>query len=67
MRQDYDVQLTRKDGSVRNFRIFGQSPPHGGDVVTLPVGGQIVKARITAPSYSSEADQLPDQAHAVEV
>jgi len=67
MRQDYDVQLTRKDGSVRNFRIFGQSPPHEGDVVTLPVDGQIVKARVTEPSYSSEADQLPDQAHAVEV
>jgi hypothetical protein len=67
MRQDYDVQLTRKDGSVRNFRIFGQSPPHGGDVVTLPVDGQIVKARITEPSYSSEADQSPDQAGAVEV
>jgi hypothetical protein len=67
MGQDYDVQLTRKDGSVRNFRIFGQSPPHGRDVVTLPVDGQIVKARITEPSYSSEADQSPDQAHAVEV
>jgi hypothetical protein len=66
MRQDYDVQLTRKDGSVRNFRIFGQSPPHRGDV-TLPVDGQIVKARITEPSYGSEADQLLDQAHAIEV
>jgi hypothetical protein len=67
MRQDYDVQLTRKDGSVRNFRIFGQSPPHGGDVVTLPIDGRIAKARITEPSHGSEADQSPDRAHAVEV
>src|SRR5438132_13381186 len=39
MSYDYDVVLTRKDGSVRNFRIYGQSTPNGGDIITLPVHG----------------------------
>ena len=29
MSYDYDVVLTRKDGSVTNFRIFGESAPKG--------------------------------------
>ncbi len=67
MSNDYDVVLTRKDGSVRNFRIFGQPTPSGGDIITLPVDGRVIKARINEPSYGSEMDQSVDHADAVEV
>lgn len=64
---DYDVILTRKDGSARNFRIYGQPRPNGGDVITLPLDGQAVKARIAEPSQASVISQSVHQAHAVAV
>lgn len=67
MKNDYDVELTRKDGSVRSFRIYGQPTPKGGDVITLPVEGQVVKARITEPSPRSDVSQTVDRAQAAEV
>jgi len=67
MRNDYDVVLTRKDGSVRNFRIFGQSTPGGGEIITLPVDGRVIKARINEPSQGSEMHRSVNHADAVEV
>lgn len=67
MSYDYDVILTRKDGSLRNFRIYGQSRPNKGDIITLPVDGQTVKARIDELSPGSEISQSADQTAAFEV
>jgi hypothetical protein len=58
MGNDYDVVLTRKDGSVRNFHIYGRPAPNGGDIITLPVDGQQIKARISAPSQGSEVQSV---------
>ena len=43
---EHDVVLTRKDGSAKNFRIYGRSAPNVGDIVTLPIDGRLIKARI---------------------
>ena len=43
---EHDVLLTRKDGSAKRFRIYGRSPPKVGDIITLPIDGQLIKARI---------------------
>jgi hypothetical protein len=43
---EHDIVLTCKDGSERHFRIYGRSTPTVGEIVTLPVEGQPVKARI---------------------
>ena len=43
---EHDVVLTRKDGSAKHFRIYGRSTPNVGDIVTLPIDGQMIKARI---------------------
>jgi hypothetical protein len=67
MSSDYDVVLIRKDGSVRNFRIFGEPSPHAGEVISLPVDGRIVKAQIGASPQESTASQSVDAARAVEV
>ena len=42
----HDVVLARKDGSAKHFRIYGRSTPNVGDIVTLPVDGHIIKARV---------------------
>ena len=41
-----DVLLTNKDGSTRHFRIYGRPTPKVGDIVTLSIDGQLIKARI---------------------
>jgi hypothetical protein len=43
---EHDVVLTCADGSVRKFRIYGRTAPRAGEVVTLPIDGKLVKARI---------------------
>jgi hypothetical protein len=43
---EHDLLLTRKDGSARQFRIYGRSAPNVGDIVTLPIDGHLIKARI---------------------
>ncbi len=43
---EHDVVLTRKDGSAKHFRIYGRPTPNVGDIVTLPIDGQLIKARI---------------------
>jgi hypothetical protein len=43
---EHDVLLTRQDGSKKHFRIYGRTIPHIGDIVTLPIDGHLIKARI---------------------
>lgn len=43
---EYDVVLKRKDGSVRHFCIYGRPAPSAGDIVTLPIDGKLIKARV---------------------
>ena len=43
---EHDVLLTRQDGSKKHFRIYGRPMPHIGDIVTLPIDGHLIKARI---------------------
>ena len=43
---EHDVALRRKDGSVKHFRIYGRPTPNIGDTVTLPIDGQLIKARV---------------------
>ena len=50
----HDVVLTRSDGSVRKFRIYGRPMPGKRDVITLPVDGQLITARVSAPSENPE-------------
>ena len=42
---EHDVLLTLMDGSTKHFRIYGRSAPSIGDIVTLPIDGQLIKAR----------------------
>jgi hypothetical protein len=62
----HDVALTRKDGSLRNFRVYGLSSLENGDIITLPVDGQLIKARVNGPPKRPEIIQSAD-AEAVEV
>jgi hypothetical protein len=56
----HDVVLTRGDGSQRKFRVYGRSMPGCGDAITLPVDGQIIRARVTVSSEKRETDQSVD-------
>lgn len=42
----HDVVLTRQDGSQKHFRIYGRPTPNVGDLVTLPIDGHPINARI---------------------
>jgi len=50
----HDVVLTRRDGSVRKFRIYGRPMPGKRDVITLPVDGQLITGRVRTPSENPE-------------
>ena len=67
MNHDFDVVLRHKDGSIANFRIFGQSAPKAGDIITLPAHGRVIKALVSEPSQGSEMHQSVHRADAVEV
>jgi hypothetical protein len=43
----HDVVLARGDGSTRKFRVYGRPMPGSGDTITLPVDGQVIRARVT--------------------
>lgn len=45
----HDIKLIRRDGSVRSFRLYDRPTPKDGDIITLPVDGQLTKARVSAP------------------
>jgi hypothetical protein len=67
MAYDYDVVLTRKDRSVRNFHIYGRPIPKGGEIIGVPVDGQLVKARVHTPSQELGVVQSVDHADAFEI
>ena len=50
----HDVVLARGDGSIRKFRVYGRPMPGNGDIITLPVDGQLITARVRAPSENPE-------------
>jgi hypothetical protein len=62
----HDVVLKCKDGSVRNFRIYGRPIPDGGDTITLPVDGRLISARVSAKSSVSlqEPEMIQSVDHA---
>ena len=55
---EHDVALTRKDGSVRHFRIYDRPKPNIGDTVALPIDGELVKARIVQSADHIAADEV---------
>ena len=71
MTDTHDVVLIRKDGSVRNFRIYGRPTPNSGDTITLPVDGRLIRTRVGAKSSVSlqkpEMVQSVDHADATEI
>ena len=56
----HDVVLARRDGSIRKFRIYGRPMPGKGDVITLPVDGQLITARVAAPSENPQVVKAAD-------
>jgi hypothetical protein len=58
---DHDLLLTRKDGSVRCFRVYDRPRPNDGDIITLPIDGQLVKAAV---KRSPERPKMPVSADA---
>ena len=44
---DQDLFLTRKDGSTRHFRIYGHPPPIAGSIISLPIDGRLIEARVS--------------------
>jgi hypothetical protein len=56
----HDVVLSRRDGSIRKFRIYGRPMPRNGDIVTLPVDGRLFTARVGPPSGSPEVVKAVD-------
>ena len=62
----HDVVLAIGDGSKRKFRVYGRPMPGYGDTITLPVEGQVIRARVTVSSDKPKKDQSVD-AELVEV
>lgn len=62
----HDITLIRRDGSVRNFRVYDRATPKDGDIITLPIDGNLTKARISIRSGEPEMTQSLD-AKAVEI
>ena len=56
----HDVALARGDGSTRKFRVYGRPMPGSGDTITLPVDGQVIRARVTVSSEKPDMDQSAD-------
>jgi hypothetical protein len=56
----HDVVLSRGDGSIRKFRIYGRPMPRNGDIVTLPVDGRLITARVSAPSENPQVVKAVD-------
>jgi hypothetical protein len=66
---EHDLVLTRKDRSTTRFRIYGRPKPKPGDVVSLPIGGRLIKARINEAhgSPGTERIQSIDHVEAAEI
>lgn len=56
----HDVQFIRRDGSVRNFRVYGRPTPKDGDIITLPVDGQLTEARVITRTERPDWAQAND-------
>jgi hypothetical protein len=54
MRSDYSLLLRLTDGSSRQFHIYGQPGPGCGDVITIPIDGRLVTARIETPETNAD-------------
>jgi hypothetical protein len=63
MAYDHTVSLTRRDGSRRTFHVYGRPLPKRDEVITLPVDGRPIKARILESIHHTEA---ADEAVALE-
>jgi hypothetical protein len=63
---EHDLLLTRKDGSVRCFRIYDRLVPKDGDIVTLPIDGRSIKSSVTGPPKGPETVIVAD-VEAVEI
>ena len=62
----HDITLLRRDGSVRSFRVYDQPTPKDGDIITLPVDGNLTKARVSIRPGEPEMTRSLD-AKAVEI
>lgn len=62
----HDVLLAGRDGSKRKFRIYGRPMPEDGDMITLPVDGRLVRARVILSAETPEREQ-PADAEAIEL
>jgi hypothetical protein len=62
----HDVKFIRRDGSVRNFRVYGRPTPKDGDIITLPVDGQLTEARVSTRTERPDLAQAND-AEAIEI
>jgi hypothetical protein len=51
---------------VRNFRVYDRATPKDGDIITLPIDGNLTKARISIRSGEPEMTQSLD-AKAIEI
>jgi hypothetical protein len=56
----HDVVLARTDSTTRKFRVYGRPMPGRGDTITLPVDGQVIRARVTGSPETPEMDQSVD-------
>ena len=67
----FEIQLTRKDGSIRtDLKIDSRQTPSVGEVIECSDGDQIVKARVTGvfkPSVGANIGQTLDMVDAEEV
>jgi hypothetical protein len=67
----HDVVLTRKDGSVRNFRVYGRPTPNAGDTISLPIDGGLINARVirksSAPLNQPETVRSANRAAVAEI
>jgi hypothetical protein len=63
---EHDLLLTRKDGFVRRFRIYGRPIPKDEDIITLPLDGKLIKASVKGSPKGPEVAVLAD-AEAVEI
>jgi hypothetical protein len=68
---EHDVVLKRRNGSKKNFRIYGRPAPNVEDPVRLPVDGQLVEGRVReihrAPSDTVENPRSIDHVDATEM
>ena len=64
MAYDHMVSLTRTDGSRRIFHVYGRPLPKRDEVITLPVDGRRIKARIL--ESIRDPDAPADEAVAIE-